>query len=227
MRLRLGSLTLDTATRQLLRGTSEVHLSPKAFDLLTLLVETRPRAVAKAELQNELWPDVFVSETNLAGLVAEIRKALDDDARQPRFVRTAHRFGYAFCGSAQPTSPGVAVDPALVCWLLKDGRRVPLQPGENVLGREPGRGISLDSHTVSRQHARITVAASDAVLEDLRSKNGTFVGKLRVNVPTMLADGDRIRLGSVVMYFRTASRSTTATWTEPTRSGRRAGSASQ
>jgi len=70
MRLRLGSLTLDTATRQLLRGTSEVHLSPKAFDLLTLLVETRPRAVAKAELQNELWPDVFVSETNLAGLVA-------------------------------------------------------------------------------------------------------------------------------------------------------------
>jgi DNA-binding winged helix-turn-helix (wHTH) protein len=217
VRLRLGALTFDSETRQLLRGRSEVHLSPKAFELLNLLLAARPRAVAKAELQERLWPDLFVSETNLASLVAEIRRALDDDAQRPRFVRTAHRFGYAFCGETVDVSERVVTDSVPVCWLLKDRRRLPLDVGENVLGREPDRGISLDSHTVSRRHARIIVSDRGAVLEDLQSKNGTFLRDARVTSPTALADGDQIRVGSVVMHFRTASGSKTATWSEPKR----------
>ena len=93
-------MTFDAETRQLWRGEREFHLSPKAFDLLALLVARRPAAVSKIAIRELLWPDTFVSETNLPALVAEIRAALGDDAREPRFVRTLHRIGYAFHGQA-------------------------------------------------------------------------------------------------------------------------------
>ena len=73
---RFGDFTLDGDTRQLLSKNSEVHLSPKAFELLSMLVANRGRAVPKAELQEHLWPSTFVEETNLASLVVEIRRAL-------------------------------------------------------------------------------------------------------------------------------------------------------
>lgn len=212
MRLRLGQLTFDADTRQLLRGRSEVHLSPKAFDLLKVLIDARPRALAKTDLQERLWPGVFVSDTNLASLIAEIRRALGDDASQPRFVRTAHRFGYAFCCDTSDAAAPMPAESVPVCWLLKDRRRVPLEAGENVLGRQRDLGIALDSHTVSRRHARITVSTRGAMLEDLRSKNGTFLRDMRVTAATPLADGDRIRIGAVVLHFRTASGSKTVTW---------------
>lgn len=99
MQVRFGEFMLDTDTRQLIGTEGEVHLSPKAYELLTVLVEKRPRALSKQELHERLWPATFVSEVNLATLIAEIREALGDDARKPRFVRTARRFGYAFCGT--------------------------------------------------------------------------------------------------------------------------------
>ena len=134
MKLRLGELTFDADARQLLRGSVELHLSPKAFDLLRVLIEHRPRALSKQELHQHLWPATFVSEANLASLVAEIRETLADDARKPRFVRTAHRFGYAFCGDAAEISEQVApASPPSFCWLVSDGRRLPLQPGHNIL----------------------------------------------------------------------------------------------
>jgi DNA-binding winged helix-turn-helix (wHTH) protein len=124
MKLRLGDMTFDPQARQLLRGRAEVHLSPKAFDLLAILIEERPRAVPKDELHQRLWPSTFVSEANLASLAAEIREALGDTARDPRFIRTAHRFGYAFCGEALELRTGSVVlrfrmkmpDGATVTW---------------------------------------------------------------------------------------------------------------
>lgn len=213
MRLRLGSVTFDSESRQLLHGRSEIRLSPKAFDLLKLLIDERPRAFAKTELQERLWPNVFVSETNLASLIAEIRRALGDDAQRPRFIRTVHRFGYSCCADAADPS-STSQDDSTPCWLLKDRRRLPLAAGENILGRDRDNGIAVDSHTVSRRHARITVSAHGAVLQDLDSKNGTFLREARVKAPAALADGDQIRLGSVVMHFRMPSGSRTATWGE-------------
>ena len=136
MRARFGEFTLDTDTRQIFRADEEIHLSPKAYELLTILVEHRPRALSKNELHTRLWPATFVSEVNLATLVAEIREALGDDARKPRFVRTAHRFGYAFSGATVDT-PQTETSDTNFCWLVKGGRRLPLRSGENVLGREP------------------------------------------------------------------------------------------
>ena len=155
-----------------------------------------------------------MSDVNLAGLVAEIRQALADNARQPKYVRTAHRVGYAFCGATEEAA-GVDAPSADAgfCWLVKDGRRLPLHPGENILGRDSEDGIRIDSATVSRRHARIAVSTGEAILEDLGSKNGTFVGGTPVSAAVALKDGDEIRTGSVVFRFRmTAPQAATATW---------------
>ena len=101
-----GVFTLDGRRRQLLQGSRPIHLSPKAFDLLAVLVEERPAAVSKDDLHRRLWPDSFVSDGSLAVLVAEIRSALGDDVRNPAFVRTLHRFGYAFVAAAADPAAG-------------------------------------------------------------------------------------------------------------------------
>jgi DNA-binding winged helix-turn-helix (wHTH) protein len=217
VKLHLGELTFDGESRQLLRGAEEVHLSPKAFELLKILVEQRPRALSKQELHERLWPDTFVSEVNLASLIAEIRAALGDTASEPTFIRTARRFGYAFCGVGVEAADTRAIDGATsFCWLIKDGRRVPLRLGENILGRDLDDGVRIDSPTVSRRHARIVISDGEAALEDLQSKNGTFVGEQPVSGTIRLKDGDEIRTGSVVVRFRMTSREgPTATWHGP------------
>ena len=208
--VRFGEFTLDTDTRQVVGRDGELHLSPKAFELLKILVENRPRALSKNELQERVWPSTFVSEVNLATLIAEIREALGDDARQPRFIRTAHRFGYAFCGITVDEASTEAAG-AVFCWLVKDRRRLPLRAGENILGREPEDGINLDSPTVSRRHARIIISAIGATLEDLDSKNGTCARDERVTAITALHDGDELRFGSVNASFRAWSVDPTRT----------------
>ena len=95
MRLRFGPFTLDLATRQLRSGNREIHVSPKAFELLAKLALDRPRVLSKSDLQQHLWPDTFVAEANLSNLIAKICEALGDRARAPIFIRTAHGFGYS------------------------------------------------------------------------------------------------------------------------------------
>jgi hypothetical protein len=100
-----------------------------------------------------------------------------DDAANPRHIRTVHRFGYAFRDAEPPEktrrSAGRGTDTAFrLKWL--DGR-VTLEEGEHLLGRDPDAEIYVDSAGVSRRHARIRIAAGRATIEDLDSKNGTFV----------------------------------------------------
>ena len=202
MRIRFGPFTLDLECRQLIRASREIHLEPKAFELLSALVLERPKALSKADLQERLWPGTFVAEANLSNLVAEIRAALGDPARAPKFVRTAHRFGYAFCGDAVSlTDLGDAMPARLWCGLEANGRRFPLPSGEHVIGRDADVEIRFDTSTVSRRHARVVVTADAAVLEDCGSKNGTFLGNEQVTSPVALADGDIIRIGSVLATF--------------------------
>ena len=203
MTYRFDDFTLDTRTRRLLGRDTEVHVSPKAFDLLTLLVENRSRAVSKSQLHEKLWPSTYVLETNLAGLVAELRRALDDSAEQPRYIRTMQRFGYWFIGDARSDADDERAAQARVrYWLIWESRQIALSPGENIIGRAPDAGIWIDAPGVSRHHARILLEGADAALEDLGSKNGTFVRGERITARAPLADGDQIRLGSVVVTFR-------------------------
>ena len=206
MAVTFGRFTFDTAARQLLRASDPVHLSPKAFDLLALLIERRPAAVAKGELHARLWPDTFVSEINLAVLVAEIRTALGDSARHPAFIRTVQRFGYAFSAAVVEIGRPDAPPPLAVCWVTWQTQRTLLKPGENVLGRDPSVDICIEAVGVSRRHAMIVVAGEEVILSDLASKNGTFVGDRRLTAPAVLTDGVEIRLGPIPLRFRQASR---------------------
>jgi DNA-binding winged helix-turn-helix (wHTH) protein len=199
---RFDRFALDADTRRLLREEQEVHLSPKALHLLLILVENRNRAVSRADLQKQLWPTTFVLDTNLASLVKEIRRALDDTAEAPRFVRTVHRFGYWFIGEVQDRTAGLRAAPSVRYWLIWASRQIAIDSGEHILGRAPDASVWIDAPGVSRQHARIVVAGQDATVEDLDSKNGTFVGDEAVTSPRRLIDGDQIRLGPVVITFR-------------------------
>jgi DNA-binding winged helix-turn-helix (wHTH) protein len=212
MRLAFGGWILDTDARQLLQGAEPASLSPKALDLLACLIESRPNALSKDELHDRLWPGVFVSDTNLAGLVAEIRRALGDDARTPRYVRTVQRFGYAFAGTVEPVRDSPAALKGSACWLVRGKRQIPLADGENILGRDESAG-PLASKSVSRRHARITIDGPNAYLEDLGSKNGTFLRGRSVDRREKLADGDAIALGGVALVFRAPSPDrSTRTW---------------
>jgi DNA-binding winged helix-turn-helix (wHTH) protein len=217
--IRFGPFTLDLDTRQLTRAGREIHLAPKAFDLLTALAVERPHVLSKAVLQERLWPGTFVAEANLSNLVAEIREALDDRARAPLFIRTAHGFGYAFCGAATTlTGRHETAADRPTCWLECDTRRFPLATGEHVIGRDPDVDVRLEGSTVSRRHARLVVTAEGTVLEDFGSKNGTFRGSERVSSPVRLADGDAIHIGSLLVTFHVRDRlMSTDTQARPTR----------
>ncbi len=205
MRVVFGGCTFDSDTRELLRAGKAVHLSPKAFRLLELLLESRPRALSKEELQERLWPKTFVSESNLASLAAQARHAIGDRARGSKLLRTVYGFGYAFSGEAKPvTSAGSAREGRFL--LVRDDQELELAPGENVLGRDRLVSSRIDDSAISRRHARISVAGKKASIEDLGSKNGTYVNGKRVeNKPVRLSDGDEIQLGSVFLTLRALS----------------------
>jgi DNA-binding winged helix-turn-helix (wHTH) protein len=215
-RVSFGEFVLDRDTRELCRGGAAIALSPKAYQLLEILVANRPKALSKIALQERLWADTFVVEKNLVNLVAEIRQALGDDATHSRFVRTIHRFGYAFRESPDGTSANnTTLRGNDVRFRLRWAeRRVGLSEGEHVLGRDPDLELFLDSPGVSRRHALIRIAGSVATLEDLGSKNGTFVADRRLDAAIALADGDAIRVGSVQLTFN-AVRTQGSTQTEP------------
>ena len=210
MRTRFGPFTLDLATRQLTRENLEIHLTPKAFDLLVTLAGERPKVLSKATLLERLWPGTFVAEANLSNLVAEIRAALGDPSHSPAWIRTSHGFGYAFCGdaTAAPAKTAAALDRPL-CWLEWGRRRFPLSIGEHVVGRDPDVEIRLDASTVSRRHAKLVVTPERTVLDDLGSKNGSRRGDDPVDAPVQLADGDTVHIGSLVLTFHVRARMTT------------------
>ena len=204
MTFRFGNLTLDTESRALTRDGRPVAISPKAFKLLQVLLEERPRAIPKAELHRRLWPDTVVSEVNLPTLIAEIRQAIGDGARAPEFIRTVYGYGYAFCGNAVAMSRDgrLAVPSDQVFRLLWGQREVALSEGENILGRGTDSLVWIDAQSVSRRHARVMVASGLATLEDLGSKNGTFVNGVRLSSAVALRDGDELRIGRVPMTLK-------------------------
>ena len=206
MRVSFGDCVVDLERRQLFRHDRDVHLTPKAFDLLALLVAARPRAIAKAEIHDHLWPGTFVTESNLTTLVTELRAALGDNARSPRYLKTVPRFGYAFCASATDESEPLParrrrVRHFTLSWA--DGQ-VALHEGENVIGREEDATAWIESASVSRRHARIVISEGTATLEDLGSKNGTTYRGQRITSPVVLTSDEMIVVGVVPLRFRSS-----------------------
>ena len=194
MRAVFGDFVLDTDSHELLRHGKPVRLAPKAFQLLQILFEARPKAISQDDLYDCLWPDTFVEKANLHNLVYQVREALGDEDQS--VVRTVYGFGFAFGGSAQESA-------AISSWqIVAAGNEFDLKAGENIVGRERGVTVRIDASSISRRHARLVVAGARVTVEDLGSKNGTTVNDRPVQAETELRDGDRIVFGSVPAKLR-------------------------
>jgi DNA-binding winged helix-turn-helix (wHTH) protein len=193
---RFDDFTVDCESRLLLRQDVPQHLSPKAQQLLQLLLQSRPRALSREELYDKLWPATFVCETNLAGVVNELRRVLGDDARDAKYVRTVHGFGYAFCGKVSSFGSG-AVPLVPVAILLAEGRSQQLYEGDNAVGRSLDGRVVLNNSSVSRRHAVIRVVDGEVWIEDLNSKNGTYVDGEKITSARLVTRESRIAFAAV------------------------------
>jgi DNA-binding winged helix-turn-helix (wHTH) protein len=201
MRLVFGEVTIDCDRRMVTRHGEEVHLSGKAFALLDLLLQRRPNAVTRAEIFDHVWPDTFVSPSNVATLAQEIREALGDDARRPRFLRTIFGYGYSFIGDEGDGGTTIPMR------LIIGTTQIELAQRETILGRRIP--ILAADPAISRDHARVVVDGQRVFIEDLSSKNGTFVGGRRIEASTELVDGDVISIGSARITFRAGAHAET------------------
>jgi DNA-binding winged helix-turn-helix (wHTH) protein len=190
----MSETVIDIGARVVRRAGVDVHLAPKAFDLLVLLVRNQPNALSHQQLHAALWPGVHVSETSLAALVTQLRKALGDASGESQIIRTLHRVGYAFTGHADIVDPPV-VAAAPLCRVIWRGASIPLPAGISIIGRDRSCTAQIDADSISRQHARVVVTDHDVSIEDLGSKNGTWVEGSRITGSVVLTDGASFRLG--------------------------------
>jgi len=197
-----GEFTLDRSSRQLRRNREVLHVEPKAFELLQILIDARPAAVSKAAIRDRIWPDTFVSEASLTRLVAQLRRVLGDQRREALFIRTVHGFGYSFVGETSGTPRAPGLDAPLRHWVILGRRVIHLAAGANLVGRAEEAAVSVEAPGVSRRHAQIVVTGGQATLEDLGSKNGTFHHERRVADPVRLEDGDLLRVGRHFLTYR-------------------------
>lgn len=194
-----GPFALDIEGAELRRGQEKVALRPKCFDVLVYLAGNRGRVVSKEELLEKVWPDVIVNDATLNRTVTELRAALGDDADKPRYIETVSRRGYKFIGQ---TSAKTAPLPDLI--LVSGDREFPLPPGEHIIGRGADVAVAIFASATSRHHARVSVTGDQITLEDLGSRNGTYVNGVRVEGTVELHPGDEIRIGGdcLVLWSR-------------------------
>jgi TolB-like protein/tetratricopeptide (TPR) repeat protein len=111
-----GQFRVDTRQRLLLRDGTAIPILPKSFDVLVALLRRRGELVDKASMFETVWPGTIVEENSLAKAISDVRKALGDDPRSPRFILTVAGHGYRFAqalrpGGASPAVPSAAVLP--------------------------------------------------------------------------------------------------------------------
>lgn len=180
-----------------------MHLTPKAIEVLLLLISRRPAAISKAEILDSVWPGTFVTDASLARTVHEIRDAIGD--AEPSPIRTVHRHGYAFQSVAvteNDLTDRHGDSPPVRAWLLVGGRALPLRDGTVLVGRDPSATIPVESRLASWHHARLEVTSEGVTVEDLGSKNGTTVRGSLIEGVRALQDDDDIVFGGVRFLFR-------------------------
>ena len=189
----LGSCLLDLRAGELRGGEGRIALPPKVFELLVYLVKNHGRLVTHNELLDALWPDTHVSAASLTRAVANLRRALGDEAHGPQYVETVPRRGYRLVASVREVD---ADQPARAPFcLVYQGRPHALHIGANIIGRSDESVVPIHSPIVSRHHARLIVTSSDATLEDLGSKNGTYVRPRYTSPIPPAPTGPRISYG--------------------------------
>jgi hypothetical protein len=161
---------------------------------------------SKDEVIEAVWARKFISETTLTRAVAELRRFLDDDARDPRLIETIPKRGYRLVAPVEwidaPRLPEAKADMPSVFSIGWGDLDIPLEEGDNLIGRARDALIRIASPRVSRRHARIMVSGTTAILEDLGSRNGTYLSGRKLEGPAPLRDGDKVCVGPAVLSFR-------------------------
>jgi DNA-binding winged helix-turn-helix (wHTH) protein len=184
---------------RLSKDGESVQVELKLMEVLVHLAERPSELVSKRDLIDAVWQVEVVSDGTLTRAIALLRKALGDDARNPRFIETIPKRGYRFIAPVESLDATPSTD--LRFKLEMPDGEIPLAEGENLIGRDPEAKIRIDIGGVSRRHARIVVDGADVTLKDLGSKNGTYLRGRRLQKPTRLAHGDEIRIGHKVARF--------------------------
>jgi DNA-binding winged helix-turn-helix (wHTH) protein len=205
MPIRFRDFAIDFDRFEVSDRSGPLHLTPKALELLRILVENRPKVISRSELYDQLWPDTFVQATNLHNLVRELRTVLGD--KEHEIIRTKYGVGFSFGADTFLDDPTVAV------WqIIVNDQHHQLHQGENLVGRDPSATVRIEARSVSRLHARIVIGRLGPTIEDLDSKNGTFLQGRRLRAAAALSDRDDVMFGSVRARLRlleTAESTTT------------------
>jgi DNA-binding winged helix-turn-helix (wHTH) protein len=211
----VGEWTVEPSIGRVSRGETARRLEPKVMELLLFFARQPGAVFSKRVLTDAVWESEYITENRLIHAIADLRRALDDDADDPRYIETIPTRGYRLVARVEWAGPSPSDGPRHHIFLLETPfGEFRLRDGENIIGRAGDVDIRLAVDWVSRHHARITVGGDRAVLEDLGSKNGTFVSGERVDGTRELFDGDEIRVGrqDVVLRFH---GELSATLTEP------------
>jgi DNA-binding winged helix-turn-helix (wHTH) protein len=211
---RLGEWLVEPELSRISNGSTTTHLRAKVMGLLMTLAGRPGQVFSKQELLDAVWPAVVVADGSLSVTVAELREALGDDSTDPRYIETIPRRGYRMIAPVAPLDVDRVQPAGSRLWLIGAGVDLVLHQGENLIGRAPDAHVWIKSPKISRRHARITVDGDRAVVEDLGSKNGTFVGDVRVDGPTPLGHADQIRLGQLAALLRVVVADHESTITE-------------
>ena len=211
---RLGPWRVDPAASELRNGDGVIRLRPKVMELLTTFARHPGEVLSKQRLLDLVWSDVTVGDASLTVAVGELRDALGDHLEEPVYIETIPRRGYRLVAPVTDPDADRVRPGGSRFWLTGAGVELVLRQGENLIGRAPEAHIRIESPKVSRRHARIVVDGGSATVEDLGSKNGTFVGDVRVEEPTPLADGDQLRLGQLAALLRVVVADRESTITE-------------
>ncbi len=230
----LGEWRVEPAANALTRAGEETHLEPKAMAVLVCLVEHAGRVVTRRALFDRVWAADFIADSTLTHTVADIRRALGDDPRSPRFIETIPKNGYRLV--VDPSEIATRVDPSSMAQrplavvagdrvlMAKQASPVPcehvLHLGDRevslvrdtvIFGRDGGADIQILNPEASRRHARLDIGRDGVFLEDLGSKNGTQVNSRGFTGRCELATGDVIEVGKITMTYRCLSDALTKT----------------
>ena len=199
----LGEWRVEPTLDRISRGNETVKVAPRVMQVLLCLADHPGQVVTKRQLIGTVWDKEFVTEAALTRCIAILRRILGDNAGQPRYVENIPRRGYRLVMPTELLSdPEAAEQQRSRCWLSYGMRRFVLSDGENLIGRASDAAVRIDSKGVSRHHARVEVTGAQATVEDLGSKNGTFLEGRRLDAACELHDGDQLAVGTVTMVFQ-------------------------
>ena len=229
--------TVEPQCNRISNGEISVHLEPKAMKVLLCLADRAGEVVTRQALVDNVWATEFISDSTLTHTVADLRRALADDARAPRFIETIPKRGYRLVAEMVADSlPNAAADgrrrvrvPLAVIigervrvsnreasilsdhFLFLGDQEIPLTDRTIFFGRGEEADIQILVPEVSRCHARIEIESVAVMIEDLGSKNGTLVNNEPIDRRFELASGDAISIGPTTLVFRSLVNDPTRT----------------